>query len=253
LADSYSAIEAHVVAVGEFLEKARRYRSLAVEAERLYREAARIAAEVRAMNRTREEGGDPAPLEARLGEIVATAHRTLDEFHAGESYRAVSRAAMPTSAALLALFADVEAATPSGRLYFPLVAKRGKEVLEPEAAGETLAAIAADGIEPQRGPGVGGDDEIHPIRFFETLVAIDAAIVLIVDGDAVAACGAPVLRASELGETLVYVRRLRAPFVVGLRNESPDDWLEIRAGGYPAYRDRCREVIESRGFAVESV
>jgi len=149
------------------------------------------------------------------------------------------------------LFADVEAAPPDGRLHLPLAAKRGKKLLEPEAAAEALASMAAEGIEPQRGPGVGGDDEIHPIRFFETLVGIDAALVVIVTGEAIVSSGAPALRASELGEILVYTRRLRVPFVVGLRAASPDDWLDVRAGGYSEHRDRCRELIESRGFVVE--
>jgi hypothetical protein len=253
LPDAYPAIEAHVVAIGEFLEKARRYRPLAAEALRLYQEAARIAAEVRRVSRARETIADPAPLEARLGEIVANAERALDEILAGPGYRAVAEAASPAAGDLTALFADVEAAAPSGRLYLPLVAKRGKDVLEPDAAAEMVASIAADGIEPQRGPGVGGDDHVHPIRFFETLDGIEAPMVLIVAADAIVASGAPVLRASELGEILVYARRLALPFVVGLRDESPDDWLEIRAGGYPEYRDRCRGAIESAGFATEKL
>jgi len=56
-----------------------------------------------------------------------------------------------------------------------------------------------------------------------------------------------------IDEVLVYERRLRAPFSVGVRRESPDDWLELRAGGYEPYRERCRELIAASGVAVRDL
>ena len=257
MTDVFATIEAEVVAIGEFLDEARRYRPLAAEADRLYAEAAGIATEVRRANRA-SRGDDAAGSEARMQAIALSAKQTLADFRAGALYRTTvdGLAADPprtTAAELAALFADVEPYRPTGRAYLPLVAKRGKDVLEPEAAAEALAMMAADGIEPQRGPGVGGDARVQPVRFFESLVAIDAPLVVIVESDAIGAGGPPTLRAPELGEILVYAPRVRAPFVVGLRDESPDDWLGVRAGGYPAYRDRCRELVAARGLVVETV
>ena len=252
-ADVFASIEAHVVAIGEFLEKARRYRPLAHEAERLYREAARIASEVRRTSRSPKPGDDPAGFERRLAEIAASAGKTLDDFLASERYRAVVDVLASggvTATRLAELFADVEPAAPRGRLHLPVTAKRGEKAVEPEAAAETLERMVAEGIEPQRGPGVGSDETIRPIRFFENLVGLDAALLVIVDGEAI---DAPSLRAAELGEILVYTPCLKVPFVVGLRAESPDDWLDIGAGGYPKYRERCRELITARGITVETL
>jgi hypothetical protein len=114
-----------------------------------------------------------------------------------------------------------------------------------------LAGLAASGIEPQPGGGVGGDDELRPIRFFAGFAGLDAALVVVVDGEAIVSSGAPVLRAPELGEVLVYAARLAVPFRVGLRSRSPNDWLEVKAGGYPEYRERCRELLRARGITVE--
>ena len=255
--DVFATIESHVVAIGEFLDKARRYRPLLAEADRLYADAAAMAAVAR--RASRENRLDEASRsEARLREIVAIAERTLADFRSGARYRAVvdalaSEPAHAASVDLADLFADVEAHVPSGRLYLPLVEKRGKDVLEPDAAAEALAGMATNGIAPQRGPGVGGDDSIHPIRFFESLVAIDAPLVVIVESEAVVAAGRPILRAPDLGEVLAYVPRLRASFVVGVRDDVPNDWIAIRAGGYSEYRDRCRQFVEQRGFKVEIV
>jgi hypothetical protein len=257
VSDAFATIESHVVAIGEFLEKARRYRPLVTEADALLTDTAAIAAEVR--RASRENRADEASRsEARLREIVAVAERTLADFRSGARYQAVVAALAnePTRAAaadLVALFTDVEAHLPSGRLYLPLVAKRGKDVLEPDAAAEALAGMAAEGIEPQRGPGVGGDDSIHPIRFFESLVAIDAPLVVIVEAEVIVRADVPILRAPDLGEVLVYVPRLRASFVVGIRGDSPDDWIAIRAGGYPQYRDACRELVTRRGLRMEII
>jgi hypothetical protein len=227
------------------------------EAERLFANTAAITADVR--RASRENRADEASRsEARLREIVAVAERTLADFRSSALYQGALSALAnepprAVSADLAALFTDVEAHLPSGRLYLPLVAKRGKDVLEPDAAAEALAGMAAQGIEPQRGPGVGGDDSIHPIRFFESLVAIDAPLVVIVEAEEIAGAGVPILRAPDLGEVLVYVPRLRASFAVGVRDDSPDDWIAIRAGGYPQYRDGCRELVERRGLKVEII
>ncbi len=110
--------------------------------------------------------------------------------------------------------------------------------------------MTREGIEAQAGPGVGADASVLPIRFFAGIAGIDAALWVVVAGEHIPA---PAFRAPELDEVLVYVRRLRAPFSVGVRRESPDDWLELRAGGYKPYRERCRELITARGVEVREL
>ena len=56
-----------------------------------------------------------------------------------------------------------------------------------------------------------------------------------------------------LGELLIYARRLKVPLSAGLRAHSPDDWLELRAGGYAEYRERCRQALTARDIAVEDL
>ena len=51
-------------------------------------------------------------------------------------------------------------------------------------------------------------------------------------------------------EGVELTRRLRVPLLIGLRGTSPDDWLEVRAGGYAEYRERCREALSARGLAI---
>lgn len=254
MSDVFQRIEAHVVSIGEFLERARRYRPLAKDAARLYREAGRVTARVRQASRAgqaeRAEG-----LEDEISSIVEASRAVLDAFLSGPAYRALlsslDQQDAAESARLLAdVFVDIEPATAKGELFFPLAAKRGEGVLEPEAAAESVSRIAREGLTPQPGPGVGGDAHVHPIRFYEGMVGIDAAILLIVAGEDIAP---PTFRAPELGEVLVYTQRLVVPITVGVRRESPDDWLEVRAGGYPQYRERCRELLAARGFAIRDV
>ncbi|MBI2962449.1 MAG: hypothetical protein HYY35_01735 [Deltaproteobacteria bacterium] len=268
MSDVYQRIEAHVVALGGFLERARRYRPLAVDAQRLYGAASRIAARVRRASRTRESGEHPDRLERELAALVEQAQRSLRAFLEGTAYRALLSSLergddVEVSRRVAEVFADVEPAAPTGRLYLPLSSRRGErrgassatgesapQALEPDAAVAMVAAMARDGIEPQPGPGVGGDENVRPIRFYEGTEGVDAALLLIVEGSDVRA---PAFRSAELRERLVYVGRLRVPLAAGLQRQSPDDWLELRAGGYPQYRSRCRELLQARGIDVVEI
>jgi hypothetical protein len=256
MSDAFARIEEQVVAIGELLEQTRRYRPLATESAELYAAVSRVTARVRRANR--DAGGAGLDLEA-LARAVESSGRAvrhlLEEFHSSPTYRALldalgreddaaSRQLVPQ------VFADLQPTLAAGDLYWPLAAKRGEGLLDPEAAAEAVTRMAHEGIEPQAGPGVGADSSIRPIRFFAGIAGIDAALWVIVAGEQVSA---PAFRAPELDEVLVYARRLRAPFSVGLRGESPDDWLELRAGGYEPYRERCRELIAARGVEVREL
>jgi hypothetical protein len=252
----FAAIERQVVAIGELLEQTRRYRPLAAETAGLYGSVSRVTALVRRANR--DPGGAGLDLDAMARAVESSAdavRRLLDEFHASPTYRALLEALerddTEASRRLVgAVFADVEPTTPAGELHLPLSAKRGEGLLDPEAAGEAVGRMARQGIEPQPGPGVGADSSVRPIRFYDGVTGVDAAVWVIVAGEDVRA---PAFRAPDLGEVLVYARRLEVPFSAGLRRESPDDWIEIRAGGYPPYRESCRAHIRARGVAVRDV
>jgi hypothetical protein len=254
--DVFAAIERQVVAIGELLEQTRRYRPLAAETAGLYGSVSRVTALVRRANRgTRVAGLDLGALARAVESSAGAVRRLLDEFHASPTYRALlealERGDVEASRQLVgAVFADLEPATPVGELYVPLTAKRGEGLLDPEAAAEAVDRMAQGGIEPQAGPGVGADANVRPIRLYDGVVGVDVAVWVIVAGEDVRA---PAFRAPELGEVLVYARRLQAPLSVGLRRDSPDDWIEMRAGGYPTYRESCRERIRARGVAVRDL
>lgn len=274
MSDAYQRIEAGVVAVGEFLDRARRYRPLVVPANAAYRRATAIAARVRRMNRGRESDAEIDALSGEIRAVADDAERALAEFLAGARYRdliASLEHRMPEAGERIAeIFADVEAVGSVGELYAPLASRMRREpvssadrsaeapgperapaALEPEAVVEAVMRIAREGLQPQPGPGVGADEEVRPVRFFEGIDGVDSPVLLVV------AAGtrfeAPTFRAPEVGEVLVYGRGIRVPFSVGLRRRSPDDWLELRAGGYAEYRRRCRELVEAAGSAVVDV
>jgi hypothetical protein len=255
MSDAFARIEEQVVAIGELLEQTRRYRPLASESAELYAAVSRVTARVRRANRDAGGGLDLEVLARAVESSAGAVRHLLEEFHSSPSYRALldalarddddaSRQLVPQ------VFADLEPATAAGDLFWPLGAKRGEGLLDPEAAAEAVTRMAHEGIEPQAGPGVGADASIRPIRFFAGIAGIDVALWVIVAGERVSA---PAFRAPELDEVLVYARRLRAPFSVGLRRESPDDWLELRVGGYEPYRERCRELIAARGVVVREL
>ncbi len=269
--DAFTRIEADVVAIGEFLERARRYRPLAATAAVAYRRATEIAARVRRVNRAHGETTDLESLAAEIHGVHEGAERDLEEFLEGTAYRGLVEAlageATDAGERIAEVFADIEPIEAHADLHLPIAARtrRGAAtdptkrsalegspgVLEPEAVAQVIARALRDGVEPESGPGVGADRTIRPIRFFEGTDGIDAAIFLIVASGT--PIPAPTFRAPELGEVLVYARRLVVPFTVGLRERSPDDWLELRAGGYPDYRRRCRELLEAAGCAVVDV
>ena len=254
--DVFSRIESHVVAVGELLEQTRRYRPLLAEAERLYLAASRVSRRVRAANRAADVGVEELHALEGETEAIATAVRTiLAELLRGEPYRRLLAAldaddVAATTALVTELFADIEPATPTGSLYLPLSAKRGEGALAPQAAAEMAAEMMREGIPPQHAPGPGADATVRPIRFYERPAGIDAALLVTVDA---AELGRPAFRACELDEVLVYARRLKAPLAVALPERSPDDWLELRAGGYAEYRQSCREALAARGIAVVDI
>jgi hypothetical protein len=253
MSDPFQRIEANVVAIGELLEQSRRYRPLAGEAERLYLSASRIAAQVRRSNRAAHGAeGDLPRLEREIETVAEAARRMVGDFLTGPTYHAMlaslDREDSRDSSRLVAeVFADVEPAAARGALFLALPGKRGQGVLDPETAADMVGRMAREGIEPQSAPGVGSDANVHPIRFFEGVTGLEAALLVIVSGEEVRA---PTLRAPEVGEFLVYARRLKVPFSAGLRRQSPDDWLEVRAGGYAEYRERCRELIAARGISI---
>jgi hypothetical protein len=252
----FAAIERQVVAIGELLEQTRRYRPLAAETAGLYVSVSRVTALVRRANRDPGSRGVDLDALARAVESSADAvRRLLDEFHASPTYRALLEALegedTEASRRLVgAVFADLQPTTPAGELHMPVSAKRGESLLDPKAAAEAVGHMAHQGIEPQPGPGVGADASVRPIRFYDGVTGIDAAVWVVVAGEDVRA---PAFRSPDLGEVLVYARRLEVPFSVGLRRDSPDDWIEIRAGGYPPYRESCREHIRARGIAVRDL
>ncbi len=253
MSDSFERIEAHVVAIGELLEQSRRYRPLAGKAERLYLCASRITARVRRSSREADAAdGDVARLEREIESVAESARRMVGDFLVGPTYRAMlaslEREDSRDSSRLVAeVFADVEPATARDTLFLALPAKRGQRVLDPETVADMVGRMVREGIEPQSTPGVGGDANVHPIRFFEGVTGIEAAVLVVVSGKDVRA---PTVHASEVGEFLVYTRRLKVPLCAGLRRQSPDDWLEVRAGGYGEYRERCRELIAAQGISI---
>jgi hypothetical protein len=251
--DAFSRIEAHVVAIGELLEQTRRYRPLLEQAEKLYLSATRVSRRVRIANRSGSAAADDLrALEEEIESIATTARTLLDDLLHGEPYRRLLAALeaddVGTAAKLVAdLFADIEPVAPAGPLYLPLSPKRGEGALAPDAAADTVADMIRHGIPPQHAPGAGGDASVRPIRFYERLSGIDAALLVTVDAGAL---GRPAFRTRELDEVLVYARRLKAPLAVALPQKSPDDWLELRAGGYAEYREKCRAALIDRGIAV---
>ena len=253
MSDPFERIEAHVVAIGELLEQSRRYRSLAGEAERLYLSASRIAARVRRSSRgERAAEGDVTRLEREIESVAEAARRLVADFLAGPTYRemlaSLEREDSRESSRLVAeVFADVEPAAARDALFLALPAKRGQRVLEPETAADMVGRIVREGIEPQSAPGVGSDANVRPIRFFEGVTGLEAAVLVIVSGKDVRT---PTVYAPEVGEFLVYTRRLKVPVAAGLRRQSPDDWLEVRDGGYAEYRERCRELIAAQGISI---
>ncbi len=253
MSDSFARIEAHVVAIGELLEQSRRYRPLAGEAERLYLSASRIAARVRRLSRAAKAvEGDVARLEREIESVAEAARRMVGDFLVGPTYRALLASlehedSRDSSRLVAEVFADVEPAAPRAALFLSLPAKRGQRVLDPETAADMVGRMARQGIEAQSTPGVGSDANVHPIRFFEGVTGLEAAVLVVVSGKDVLA---PTVHAPEVGEFLVYARRLKVPLSAGLRRQSPDDWLEVRAGGYTEYRERCRELIVAQGISV---
>ncbi len=253
MTDVLARIEEQVVAMGELLEQTRRYRPLAAESARLYEAVSRVTARVRRANRDPSGAGlDFEALAQAVESSTRAVRHLLEEFHGSPTYRALLNALERDDAAecrrlVPEVFADVEPTTPAGDLHLPLSAKRGEGLLDPDAAAEAVGRMVREGIEPQAGPGLGADGNVRPIRFFQGITGIDSAAWVIVAGEAVRA---PAFRAPDLDEVLVYTRRLRVPLSVGLRRESPDDWLEVRAGGYAPYRERCRERIQACGVAV---
>jgi len=252
--DVFERIEAHVVAIGERLEESRRYRSLAAEAERLYAASSRVARRVREAARKSDAEGTAAAarLEEEMEALATRARGMLDALTTSAAYRellsALGRDDGPTAARLISeVFEGVEPARPSGPLYLPLSPKRGEPLLDPSIAAERIAGMTREGIEPQHAPGPGADANVQPIRFYEELAGLDSPILVVVHGEDLPE---PAFRASALGEMLIYRRRIHVPLTAGLRKESPDDWLEVRAGGYESYRSRCREQITERGIVV---
>ena len=251
--DVFSRIEAHVVALGELLEQTRRYKPLADDAARLYRSATSISRRVRQANRAATGADDDLDAREReMEEIAAQARGLLEGFLASARYEelldALARDDVDASSALVSeLFADIEPATPSGALYLPLSAKRGEGVLAPDAAAEAVERMAREGIAPQHAPGAGADASVQPIRFYEGTAGIDAALLVVVGAQSL---GRPAFRARELDEVLVYARRLQVPLSAALHAQSPDDWLELRAGGYGEYREKCRAALAARGIVV---
>jgi len=253
MSDSFERIEAHVVAIGELLEQSRRYRPLAGEAERLYLSASRIAARVRRSSRTANAAdADVAQLEREIESVAESARRMVDDFLAGRIYRAMLASlehedSEDSSRLIAEVFADVEPVAGRGALFLALPGKRGQRVLDPEAAADMVGRMAREGIEPHSTPGVGSDANVHPIRFFEGVMGIEAPVLVIVSGTDIRV---PTVHAPEVGEFLVYTRRLKVPLCAGLRRQSPDDWLEVRAGGYGEYRERCRELIAAQRISI---
>ena len=252
--DVFARIEARYVELSGLLERSRRYRALVGASSELVRASSKLSSEVRAALRA----GDAAaaePLETRAGVLIADATARLDAVVGGEDHRALVAAIdsgdVPRAAALAPrVFADVEPIASVERLYQPLAAKRGESGVEPEAGVGRIRALAAEGLGPTAGPGVGGDDAIHPIRFYDGLEGLDVPVLLEVAGSAVTL---PLFRATGLGEVLIYAPRLLVPFRVALRRESPDDWLEARPGGYERYRARWIESLAAAGLAAVDV
>lgn len=242
--DPFSRLEAAFVEISGLLERLRRYRPLAGDETELRRNAAILSAEIRVALR----GGDDAAassLEPRAADLLAGARRSLESFLASEDHRALVEAAAVGDAAAATrlvplVFADVELADPPERIFHPLLGARGSDVLEPEVGLARIREIASAGFAPTPGPGVGADDTIRPIRFFDGAEGLDVAVLLAVEGRNLAV---PTFRAG-LDERLVYAPRLRLPFRVALRRESPDEWLEARPGGYVAYRDRWLGLLD---------
>lgn len=252
--DVFERIEERIIAIGEFLERARRYRPLAAEADRLYWASTRLSSRVRRAHRD-ARASDAETLEGELAALLEAGETVLAKFLASAPYRGLLEAIAAGESGEIArrvveIFADIEPATALDFLYFPLTAKHGEGILEPEAGIEMIRRISGAGFEPSRGPGVGGDDRVHPIRLYEGSVGIDAAVLLAVAGDAIPA---PAMRAPEAGEILVYAPRLVAPFEVALRRQSPDDWLEVRPGGYAEYHARWRDLLEKDGFPIREI
>lgn len=249
--DVFGRLEARFVDLSGLLERLQRYRSLAAHGESLYLETTRLSSAIRAAMREGRDG-DALALEHRANELIAEARGRIDELQRSADYRdllAALAADDARAAVRLAqeVFAELEALPVPATLYSPLVGPRGSEALEPEVGIERIRTVRDEGFAPTPGPGVGGDESVHPVRFFEGAEGFDVAVLLVVDG---ADLGVPALRASDLGEVLVYAPRLRVPLRVALRRESPDDWLEARPGGYAKYRARWLELLDASGFAT---
>lgn len=252
--DVFRRIEDAIVAAGELLDNARRYRALEEEGERLYLASVRLGARARRAGREADTAA-AAEIEAELGRALGAARRAIADVVAGSAYRSLVSALASgrrdaLGAAVPSVFADVEAVAAPEAVLSPISGKRGEGLLEPEAGVEAVCRVRRDGIEPAPGPGVGGDDRVRPIRLYESADGLDAAVFLVVRGEDLPA---PVFRASGIGEILVYAPRIAAPFTVGIRSESPDEWFETRSGGYRDYRARWRELLESNGFVVRDL
>lgn len=253
----FEQLDARMAEIGELLESARRYRPLATETHELYLTSSRIGSRLRQASRAPAAGNEKTieDIGRELESALRAGRVAVEQFLAGSGYRdlAASLQAGDTAEAALhvcEIFADIEPVSGVGLLYYPLTGKREEGILEPEAGIERIRRMTGEGLEPSRAPGVGGDSSVHPVRLYEGAEGLDAAVFLLVRGDDV---NIPLFRATGIGEVLVYTPKLRVPFEVGLRSQSPDDWLEARPGGYAKYRDRWRALLRDGGFTVREV
>lgn len=256
MSDVSDEIEARIAAIGELLESARRYLPLAAEAHELYLTSSRIASRLRRASRGSAAGNEQAIEEigSELESALLAGRAALEQFLASSAYRdlvAKLQAGDTAEAALRVceIFADIEPAFGVGLLYYPLTGKREEGILAPEAGIERIRRMTGDGLDPSASPGVGGDSAVRPVRLYEGAGGLDAAVFLLVRGDDI---HIPLFRATGIGEVLVYTPKLRVPFEIGLRSQSPDDWLEVRPGGYAKYRDRWRDLLRDGGFTVRA-
>jgi len=253
-----TALEAAIADAGALLVRVQKYtRGAGPAGAALGREALALGDSARRLHRTQRLDGDAAAqllaearalgerLRAFLGEIRADAvYRDAVAAHAAGDQPALTRL-------LPAVFAGLEPVTQWPDLFVPLVSvRRGR----PRPVADLVADVVRvrdEGLEAEGDDlSPGADAELPAVVLSQDPPGDEPAALRFPGGS----FPAPVHRLWATGEHLVYVRRLRAPFVVRLATAAADD-EQRRLETSPAEDTRRRaelgRALTAAGIPVE--
>jgi hypothetical protein len=249
-------LETTIADTGALLVRLRKYRDgNGPETETLFRSAMRLGDEARRLHH--REALDGAAAERLLADaqaLVGELQRFLTRIHHGPAYRAAvaAHAAGDQAAlaeALPAVFAGLEPVAAPPDLYAAVAwRRRGRPRPALEVAAE-IARLEADGLVPEGDDLTPGTDPELPAVGLQDTPPADEAVVL-----RLAAGTIPlrVYRLAEIGDYLVYGRRVRVPLAVRLA-AGPGEAQERLELDFAAYRAALASTLTAAGIAVELV